>query len=238
MTKRKTRREAQELYDRLLAMSARGTSPGEEPTSPAPDGETAELSHAGTMMKQFRFQLLHRWLIEKYEPCRVADIGGGKGLLAYLLRRNGWAATVIDPVPQDLPTKFKDLSTGKRVRIAPTERVPRVSQEFAQGMARHYDLLVGMHAHGCNALILDAEAQFGCGFVLLPCCIVDEPFYPPLGIHWLESVLDYALWRGHAARPFRLHFRGQNIGFYAHGLNAERRNAETRWRRETRRANM
>jgi len=51
-------------------------------------------------MKKFRTQLLHRFLLENYKPCNVADIGGGKGLLAYILINSGWRATVIDPLKQ------------------------------------------------------------------------------------------------------------------------------------------
>ncbi|MCJ7700560.1 MAG: hypothetical protein MUO62_03170, partial [Anaerolineales bacterium] len=77
--------------------------------------------------------------------------------------------------------------------------------------------LIGMHAHGCNAKIIDAAAVYGCGFMLFPCCIIDEPFYPPLGVHWLESLADYALRQGHHIHPFRLNFKGQNIGFCSLG---------------------
>jgi hypothetical protein len=168
-------------------------------------------------MKKFRFQLFHRWLVERFEPCRIADIAGGKGLLAYLLQKNDWEAVVIDPVSQSLPDKYKDIGTGKRVRIAPTERVRRIDRAFEENMAQHYDMLVGMHAHGCNVQVIDAAAEFGCGFVLFPCCVIDEPFYPPLGVHWLESLADYAVRKGHAVYPFRLNFKGQNIGLCAVG---------------------
>jgi len=62
-------------------------------------------------MKKFRFQLLHRWLIEHFAPCRAADVAGGKGLLAYLLQQSGWDAVVVDPVNQALPDKYKDIGS-------------------------------------------------------------------------------------------------------------------------------
>ena len=118
---------------------------------------------------------------------------------------------------QSLPHKYKDIGTGKRVLVPATREVPRIDGVFEPSMAEGFDLLVGMHAHGCNVKILDAAAQFGCGFVIFPCCIVDEPLYPRLGIHWLESLLDYALQKGHVVYPFRLKFKGQNIGLCALG---------------------
>lgn len=168
-------------------------------------------------MKKFRFQLLHRWLVERFEPCRAADIGGGKGLLAYLLQESGWETAVIDPTPQSLPDKFKNIHTGQRIRTPANARVRHINREFDGAMAAEFDLLIGMHAHGCNAQIIDAAAKLGNGFILFPCCVIDEPFYPPIGSTWLESVADYAVRQGHDIFPFRLNFKGQNVGLAAAG---------------------
>lgn len=218
MARHKDKELGQELYESLERISERsaGTSAVAEDVSRLVE---LEVHKGGELrkMKKFRFQLFHRWLVERFAPCRVADIAGGKGLLTYLLQKSGWGAVVIDPVNQSLPGKYKDIRTGKRVRIAPTERVRRIDRAFEGNMARHYDMLVGMHAHGCNAQVIDAAAEFGCGFVLFPCCVIDEPFYPPLGVHWLESLVDYAVRKGHAVYPFRLNFKGQNIGLCAVG---------------------
>jgi hypothetical protein len=165
-------------------------------------------------MKKFRFQLLHAWLTSSFEPCRVADIGGGKGLLGYLLQQSGWDVTVIDPDMQALPGKFKDLASKTRVKIASQAAVPYIAEPFETRHAQGFDLLVAMHAHGCNARILDAAAQYGCGFAIFPCCVIDEPFYPPLGVHWLESLASYAAHQGVMVSTVRLNFKGQNIGLY------------------------
>lgn len=170
-------------------------------------------------MKKFRFQLLHRWLTARFEPCRVADIGGGKGLFAFLMQQSGWDATVIDPTFQELPHKYKDIALGRRVKIAASESVPHRNQAFVRALAQDFDLLVGMHAHGCNAAIIDAAAEFGCGFIIFPCCVIDEPFYPVIGVDWLECLADYAVRQGHHITPFRLNFKGQNIGLAAVGKN-------------------
>jgi hypothetical protein len=218
MARHKDRELSQELFESLerIALTAL-------PESPDPWSRSVSVAlrsqRTGELrkMKKFRFQLLHRWLVERFEPCRVADIAGGKGLLAYLLQKSGWEATVIDPVSQSLPSKYKDIATGRRVRIAATEKVNRINETFEPGMARNFDMLVGMHAHGCNVKVIDAAAALGSGFVLFPCCVIDEPFYPPLGVHWLESLADYAVREGHRVYPFRLNFKGQNIGLCAIG---------------------
>lgn len=163
-------------------------------------------------MKKFRSQLLHQWLVNTFEPCRAADVGGGKGLISHLLMQSGWQSTVIDPFSQGLPDKYKDIRTDSRVKVDPSASVPRIDAAFDERMAADFDLLIGMHAHGCNAKIIDAAAHYGCGFVLFPCCVIDEPFFPRLGVHWLECLADYALFKGQEVFPFRLNFKGQNIG--------------------------
>jgi hypothetical protein len=168
-------------------------------------------------MKKFRFQLLHHWLVTRFEPCRVADVGGGKGLLSHLLLQSGWQATIIDPIKQALPVKYKDIHAKTRVKITPQTKVPTLAVEFTEEMAENFDLLIGMHAHGCNVKIIDAAARYGCGFIIFPCCVIDEPFYPRLGVHWLESLASYAASQGHALYPIRLNFKGQNIGLVATG---------------------
>jgi hypothetical protein len=211
MAKRKDHRRSAELFAALLARC-----PGERPAPSALPAPNAPTAPALPLMGKFRFQLLHQWLVETYQPCRVADIGGGKGLLAYLLQQSGWTASVVDPTPQPLPDKYRDLS-GRRVRIADTELVDHLDCSFAAPLAQQFDLLVGLHAHGCNMQIIESAAASGAGFVLLPCCIIDEPVCPAPGVHWLECLMDEAIARGCAVRPFRLNFSGQNIGFHAYG---------------------
>lgn len=215
MTRHKDREFGQNLFASLEEITA-VTAPYRPDFSYQQQLE-AQRARELRKMKKFRFQLLHRWLTEHFAPCRVADIAGGKGLLAHLLQQSGWQATVIDPTYQPLPDKYKDIATGQRVRLAAAEPVHHIAQPFTRDMADQFDLLVGMHAHGCNIAIIDAAAAVGCGFVLFPCCVIDEPLIPPPGIHWLESLADYAVQKGQAVAPFRLNFKGQNIGLFHAG---------------------
>ena len=195
------------MYRRLQEIAAAANE------APLPD-LTPDTGSELRLMKKFRFQLLHRWLVENVPPGKVGDVGGGKGLLTYLLRQDGWDARVIDPQAQPLPGKYKNIETGQQIRIPPDARVPRIDAPFSPEMGASFDLLIGMHAHGCNIQIIDTMTQLGRRFVLLPCCIIDEPLLPPPGMHWLECVLRYALDQGACVIPFQLNFRGQNIGFY------------------------
>ena len=131
MTNKSAKLRADKLFQNLERMSAAPmVDDGDEDTARIVGlhGQAVEVvadTSRQPRMKKFRFQLLHRWLTHNFAPCKAADIGGGKGLLAYLLSTNGWNATVIDPMAQGLPTKYKDLSTDTRVKIDPAATVPR-----------------------------------------------------------------------------------------------------------------
>ncbi len=222
MTKRKHRREKAQLFQ-ALTQQAQNAPPADHDT-PISAGELAASPTLATLaeisgltkMKKFRFQLLHEWIVAHFPPGRVADVGGGKGLLAYLLQQSGWNATVIDPVNQALPSKYKDFNLNRRVKIAADETVPRITREFAPEMAVHFDLLVSMHAHGCNIQLIDGAAASQQKIILLPCCIIQEPLLPAPGQHWITCLVEYALAKNLIVEPFRLNFRGQNIGLYIH----------------------
>lgn len=168
-------------------------------------------------MGKFRFQLLAEWITENFNPCRVADVGGGKGLLAYLLNKNGFSASVIDPFAQTLPDKYKDISSNARVRISPEEQVQRLSKNFSRDLAKDFDLLVALHAHGSNIEIIEGASQHNRAFILLPCCVIDEPLTPPPGVNWFNWLSQHAQSHGNKMEYFRLNFSGQNIGMFARG---------------------
>jgi hypothetical protein len=184
-------------------------------TPPAPPGKRRSGADL-PKLKRFRFQLLADYVRQHFAPCRVADIAGGKGLFAHLLgQEKGWQATVIDPHVQPLPDKYTDLHTGRRVRIPPGTTVSRIEAPFRPELTHDFDLLVALHAHGCNLSILEGAAEYRKAFVLLPCCVIDEPAAPPQGLHWIRWLAGVAADRGFSPRFFVLNFKGQNIGFSA-----------------------
>ncbi len=136
MGKRKDKRAGDELYGRIRQVAAANQAPDHTDTAItevmlANSKDLAFLQASGPeqrrelpKMKKFRFQLLHQWIQTHLKPGRVADVGGGKGLLAYLLQESGWAATVVDPVYQTLPEKYKDLATERQVHLKAEQSVP------------------------------------------------------------------------------------------------------------------
>lgn len=165
---------------------------------------------------KFRFQLVAEFVQNRYRPCRVADVGGGKGLLAYLLEQKGFEVTVIDPVWQKLNYKYKDLETGKRVRLTESEQLglKRLNEKFETEMAKGFDLLIGIHAHGANMKIVEAAAVYKKGFAILPCCVIDEPIVKKPGINWFDSLVEYAESLNLRPEVAKLNFVGQNRIIY------------------------
>lgn len=170
---------------------------------------------------QFRFQVFHQWLAQNYAPCKVADIGGGKGLLSFLLNQSGFESTVIDPVWQPLEWKYKDIQTGKRIKLSPDQlnSVPHIQKPFNLelflDLDLNLDLLVGLHAHGSNMYILEAAAKYQKDFAILPCCVIDEPVTKIAGINWFDSLIEYAQKLGLNPQVDNLNFVGQSRVIYS-----------------------
>lgn len=176
-------------------------------------------------MKKFRFQLLQAFILHTYPKGRVADVSGGKGLLTYLLQQNGWDAVVIDPNYQPLPSKFKTLDKEK-IKIPSYVRIPHITSEFMVDMGKDFDLLVGLHAHGCNRKIIDACALYHKDFILLPCCIIDEDIDPYSITDWIEYLETYAQAKGMNTERLKLNFKGQRTMIYSIQQDNRRERAE------------
>lgn len=163
--------------------------------------------------KKFRWGLLHKWLTTTFYPTTVADVGGGKGMLSYMLIKSGWQSTVVDPVDQPLLEKFTDLE-GNRIRIKDLEQVPRINKPFSAEIVKDMKLIVGMHAHGCNMEIMNLCKETEKDFVLIPCCVIDEPIVKIQGVNWQLSLIEYAEKLGLNPKTFKLNFKGKNIVIY------------------------
>jgi hypothetical protein len=193
-----------------------GLLPGAEPGRPGRPGRRRAGADL-TRMKKFRFQLLAEWIGANFPPCSVADVGGGKGLLAYLLQDAGFDCTVIDPVDQALPAKYRDPVSGRQVKIPASVSVSRLTRDFRAGLAERFDLLVALHAHGVNFEILDAVRDHGVSCVVLPCCVIGERSAPEAGRDWFTWLTGEARESGLPVEYFYLNFKGQNVGFYIRG---------------------
>ena len=82
-------------------------------------------------------------------------------------------------------------------------------------MASDYDMLIGLHAHGSNLKIIDSCCKYKKNFVLLPCCVIDEPIEIKPDINWLESLVKYAENKGFTVGRDTLGFKGQDVFIYS-----------------------
>lgn len=163
--------------------------------------------------KKFRFQFVAHWLISRYKPCKVADVGGGKGLLSYLLNEAGWESVVIDPFWQELPSKYRSADK-KRVKIQDRNSVKRITEPFNPDMVDDYDLIVGVHLHGANISILESCKEKNKDFLLFPCCVIGEPIEKMPDIDWRKSLVGYAVKLGLDVKTVHLNIMGKSIGLY------------------------
>jgi len=163
--------------------------------------------------KKFRSQIIAEWLIQTYKPCRVLDVGGGKGLFSYILNQSGFESVVVDPEYQLLSHKYTDLKKRK-VKIIDRESVPRITSEFSKDMIKDFDLIVGIHMHGANMWVIDACAEQDKDFLLLPCCVIGEPIEKKRDVNWRKSLVGYGVSRGHKVKTVQFNFVGRNIGLY------------------------
>jgi hypothetical protein len=164
--------------------------------------------------KKFRFQIIHQWLTENFEPCNVLDVGGGKGLLSYLLGQSGWRSVVLDPEIQALPTKYTDLNK-KKIKIPSNESVEYIEGRFYKEAVKDFDLIIGLHAHGSNMMIIDACKEYDKDFLLLPCCVIDEPIIKRPAVNWRESLKDYATEQGFDVKEVKFGFMGKDMAIYS-----------------------
>ncbi len=146
----------------------------------------------------------------------MADIAGGKGLLAFLLHKDDWPVTMIDPEKTLTLKKYKDLATKKRVELTEADfaQFPWREEKFAPEMAKDFDLLVSLHGHGVQMQILEAAAKYQKKFVILPCCVIDEPIGKQPDVFWENTLIAYAKKLGLDVHTDTLDFTGKNIVLY------------------------
>jgi len=167
--------------------------------------------------KKFRFHITRDFIKDTFAPCKVADVSGGKGLLSFLLNQNGFESTVIDPEYQELPDKFR-LDAYDKGAIKPSKEdnlsVRHIVDKFKPEMVREFDLIVALHGHGCMLHIIEECAKLNKPFVLLPCCVVDEPMDKPVGINWKDFVHQEAMLKHKRILTTNLDFVGNSFAIY------------------------
>lgn len=161
-----------------------------------------------------------KFIIDNYKPCSVLDVSGGKGVLSYLLNQAGFDCTVVDPLYQTLPNKFRkdcyDKSKGRYLlNSEEIKYLKYIKDIFRPEMVKDFDLIVGLHAHGCMYHILEQCKILDKSFILIPCCNVSEPIYKPKNINWNVFIKDIAesIFKENL-KVVNLDFIGNNLTIY------------------------
>ena len=103
----------------------------------------------------------------------------------------------------------------KRVLIPSSDKVKRITAPFEEDMAKDFDLLIGLHAHGSNIKILNVAAKHKKDFLILPCCVIDEPIEVKGGINWMNYLEDYAIKLGLPVKRHTFNFVRQSSALYS-----------------------
>lgn len=170
--------------------------------------------------KKFRFHITAKFIADNFERCRVLDVGGGKGVLSFLLNQYGFESIVVDPTYQELPNKLRkdayDKKEGRHLLTREQQKsIFHINDIFRPEMVQDFDLIVGLHAHGCMYHTLEQCAILDKSFALLPCCVVDEPIEKPVGINWKDYVSSLATdIHGNNAEKTNLDFVGNNLTIF------------------------
>ena len=62
--------------------------------------------------------------------------------------------------------------------------------------------------------IIDACAEYKKDFMLLPCCVIDEPIEKREDVDWRLSLVDYAREKGFIVKEEQFNFKGKNVALY------------------------
>jgi hypothetical protein len=138
-----------------------------------------------------RFEVVADLIASEYgETVRyVADVAGGRGALARLLRKSyNYEAEVVDSRGYTL--------TG----------VPSRAEEFTAELAPYYDLIVGLHPDGATREVARAARQRRA--VLIPCCNFWDPDRRLGGDELISSIADWYERHEIRYRLRKLAFRG------------------------------
>ena len=99
-----------------------------------------------------RASIFAKFMSRNFQPCRVADIAGGRGGLSKELKKHHFISVVIDPC------RGQEKNTVK------------IFQKVENVSLKNFDLLVGMHPDEATEYIIKEGLRLGKAFAVVPCC--------------------------------------------------------------------
>jgi hypothetical protein len=153
----------------------------------AASGDPNAAAPGGAPAKRARAAAFAAWLVRTYGRAALAagdgvlDVAGGAGGVAFeLLRKYGIPCTTVDPRPAHLSREQHAFLAAAGLDAAAPGALPR--HEAMLFEARSWSrfagasLILGMHPDQATEPIVDAAAQFGVPFAVVPCCVFPTLF--------------------------------------------------------------
>lgn len=145
------------------------------------------------------------------EARHIADVGGGRGLLAVELMLRGLVCTVIDPRrPTKLPRQVRKKIRKEMIRRGTAPPLEAVTNGVDETDLAPYDLIVGMHPDEATEPIVRSAVEWGKPFAVAPCCVM------PLDGEGrtFEEWMDYLVSLAPGCKTATLPMEGRNVVIY------------------------
>ncbi len=159
-----------------------------------------------------RFRVFAEFITQQFPDARkVADIGGGRGLLSVELQRVGFESVVIDPRRvENLPRRIRKEIRKEALRSGKLTNIAKAEIQIEQMDLSSFDLAVGMHPDQATEHIVRESVQAAVPFAIVPCCVMPIDGLGRTFEVWLEYLASLA----QGSRTARLQISGRNTVLY------------------------
>jgi hypothetical protein len=146
---------------------------------------------------------------------RIADIGGGSGLLSLELAKRGYEPTVFEPANHNSQAAMRHAASKQEIPLGGLHDIDRKRlvirhTEDCGELLGDYDLLVGLHPDEATEIIVRLGLGLRKPFAVVPCCVMPLDGRDMVEKEWL----DYLQRLGPGVRSTRLECSGKNIVLY------------------------
>lgn len=146
------------------------------------------------MGDRFRFRTFAEFIREQFpEARRIADVAGGRGLLAVELMRLGLSPTVIEPRHVDrLPRKVRKRFQVEAIRGGKLPSVARVERPVEDADLAAFDLVVALHPDEATEPTIRRAVALQKPFAVVPCCVMPTDGIQRTFDEWLSYLASLA----------------------------------------------
>ena len=122
----------------------------------------------------------------------VADVGGGRGILSFLLNEFVKHSTIIDPRPATFPRWIHRRLRKKARRTGTVSIIERVHQNVESVDLSRFDLTVALHPDEATEPTLRYAIKHNINLAIVPCCVFPLDGYKRSVPEWMNYLLSIA----------------------------------------------